>query len=54
MRAYEDSALAFKRVIGMENILFSIAPAVLSAPDDPVRPVAYPAMNGRCGTWSRG
>lgn len=37
---------AFKRVTGKENILFSIAAAALSAPDDPVRSVVYPAVTG--------
>ncbi|MDQ2847575.1 MAG: Tn3 family transposase, partial [Actinomycetota bacterium] len=37
---------AFRRVTGKENILFSIAAAALSAPDDPVRSVVYPAVSG--------
>ena len=36
----------FKKVIGKENILFSIALASLDAPDDPVRAVVYPAVSG--------
>jgi len=37
---------AFKKVIGKENILFSIAEAALSAPDDAVREVVFPAVTG--------
>ena len=37
---------AFKKVTGKENILFAIAQASLSAPDDPVRAVVYPAVSG--------
>ena len=37
---------AFKKVTGKENILFSIAEAALSAPDDAVREVVFPAVTG--------
>ncbi len=37
---------AFKKVTGKENILFSIAEAALSAPDDAVRDVVFPAVTG--------
>jgi TnpA family transposase len=37
---------AFKRVTGKENILFSIAEAVLAKPDDAVREVVFPAVTG--------
>jgi len=36
----------FKRVTGKENILFAIAQAALSAPDDAVRDVVYPVVAG--------
>jgi TnpA family transposase len=42
----EELVNAFKRVTGKENILFAIAEASLSAPDDPVRQVVYPAVSG--------
>ena len=42
----EELVNAFKKVTGKENILFSIAQASLTAPDDPVRAVVYPAVSG--------
>lgn len=36
----------FKRVTGKENILYAIAQASLSAPDNAVRAVVYPAVTG--------
>ncbi|MEZ7124756.1 Tn3 family transposase [Nonomuraea sp. AD125B] len=37
---------AFKRVTGKENILFKVADAALSQPDDSVRQVIFPAVSG--------
>lgn len=37
---------AFRRVTGKENILFAIAEAALDQPDESVREVVYPAVNG--------
>lgn len=42
----EELINAFRKVTGKENILFSIAEASLSAPDDPVRQVIFPAVSG--------
>ncbi|ETA03430.1 transposase, TnpA family [Frankia sp. CcI6] len=42
----EELINAFKRVTGKENILFAIAEASLSSPDEPVREVVFPAVAG--------
>lgn len=45
-RVTEELVNAFKRVTGKENILFSIAGAALTRPDEPVRDVVFPAVSG--------
>jgi len=45
-RVSQELVNAFKKVTGKENILFAIAEAALEAPDDPVRSVVFPAVNG--------
>ncbi|MEU4295012.1 Tn3 family transposase [Kribbella sp. NPDC026596] len=45
-RVTQELVNAFKKVTGKENILFSIAEAALGAPDDSVRSVVFPAVNG--------
>ncbi|MDX3005341.1 Tn3 family transposase [Kribbella solani] len=45
-RVTQELVNAFKKVTGKENILFSIAAAALDAPDEPVRDVVFPAVNG--------
>jgi hypothetical protein len=42
----EELVNAFKRVTGKENILFSIAGAALTSPDESVRQVVFPAVSG--------
>jgi hypothetical protein len=42
----EELVNAFKRVTGKENPLFAIAEASLDRPDDLVKEVVYPAVNG--------
>ena len=42
----EELVNAFKRVTGKENILFSIAGAALTSPDESVRQVVFPAVFG--------
>jgi len=45
-RVTEELINAFRRVTGKENILFAIADAALTAPDDTVRAVVFPAVAG--------
>jgi len=45
-RVTQELVNAFRRVSGKENILFAIAEASLEAPNDPVRSVVFPAVNG--------
>jgi len=45
-RVTKDLTMAFRRVTGKENMLFSIAQASVEAPDDPVRKVVFPAVSG--------
>jgi len=45
-RVTQELVNAFKRVTGKENILFAIAEASLTAPDEAVRDVVFPAVAG--------
>lgn len=45
-RVTQELVNAFKKVTGKENILFAIAEAALDVPDDSVRSVVFPAVNG--------
>ncbi|OHV29006.1 MULTISPECIES: hypothetical protein [Pseudofrankia] len=45
-KVIEELVNAFKRVTGKENILFAIAEASLSSPDEPVCEVVFPAVAG--------